>query len=140
MQLYSHVLKLRIWHPSLDPDRVTATLGLEPHVTWRTGDARRTPKGTALEGVGTEGYWSSDPFSYGWRDSSEAQVEDALEELVAALEPHREFLRGISHGGAVRLWVSTHSNRNFALELSPNMMARLASLGATLVHDVHQGA
>jgi hypothetical protein len=140
MQLYSHVLNLRIWHPMLDPDLVSRTLGLEPHISWRAGDPRQTPKGTPLEGLRTEGYWSSDPFSYGWRDSTEAQIEDALAELVSFLEPHREFLRGISQGGMIRVWVSSHSNRNFALELPPSLLTGLASLGATFVHDVYQGS
>ena len=140
MQLYSHVLNLRIWHPTLDPDVVTRTIGLKPHIAWRAGDPRKTPKGTLLQGTRTEGYWSSDPFSYGWRDSTDDQVEDALEELLKVLEPHRDFLSGISQGGAVRIWVSTHSNRNFALELPPKMLGRLASLGITFVHDVYQGS
>lgn len=140
MQLYSHVINLRIWHPALDPDLVSRTLNLEPQVAWRAGDSRKTPKGTLLEGVRTEGYWSADPFSYGWRESADAQIEDALHELVAYLEPHRDFLLGISQGGAVRVWVSSHSKRNFALELSPSMLSRLASLGATFVHDVFQGS
>ena len=140
MQLYSHVLNLRIGHPTLDPDLVSHTLGLKPQTAWRAGDPRKTPKGTSLEGVRSEGYWSADPFSYGWRESTDAQIEDAIEELVTLLERHRDFLQGISHGGFVRVWVSSHGNRNFALELSPNMLARLASLGATFVHDVYQGS
>lgn len=139
MQLYSHVLNLRIWHPTLDPDLVSHTLGLEPYVAWRAGDPRRTPKGTPLEGVRSDGYWCADAFSYGWRDSTDAQIEDALEELITLLEPHRDFLLGISQGGFVRVWVSSHSNRNFGLELSPGMLGRLASLGATFIHDVYQG-
>ena len=140
MQLYSHVLNLRIWHPTLDPDVVTSTIGLKPHVAWRAGDPRKTPKGTLLQGTRTEGYWSSDPFSYGWRASTDDQVEDALEELLKVLEPHRDFLSGISQEGAVRIWVGTHSDRNFALELPPKMLSRLASLGITFVHDVYQGS
>ncbi len=139
MQLYSHILDLRIWHPELDPDLVTRTLGLGAHMAWRSGDPRKTPNGTDLGGIRTGGYWSCNPFAYGWRDSTDAQVEDGLVELVTFLEPHRDFLVGISQSGAVRVWVSTHSSRNFALELSPSLLARIASLGVTLVHDVYQG-
>lgn len=140
MQLYSHILSLRIRHPTLDPEVVSHTLGLNPRSAWRAGDPRRTPNGTLLDGIRTEGYWSADPFSYGWRESTDALIEDALEELVSFLEPHKDFLRGITSGGSVRVWISSHSNRNFALELPPGVLARLASLGATFVHDVYQGA
>ena len=140
MQLYSHILDLRIWHPKLDPDAVSSTLGIEPHIAWRDGEARKTRKGTPLQGLRSGGYWSANPFSYGWRPSTDAQLEDALEELVSFLEPHREFLHELSREGTVRVWASTHGDRNFAVELSPRMLNRLASLGATLVHDVYQGA
>lgn len=137
MQLYSHILTLRIWHPTLDPDLVSRTLRIDPQISWRAGDPRQTPKGTLLDGVRTEGYWSADPFSYGWRDSTDGQIEDALVELVSFLEPHGDFLRGISQGGAVRIWVGSQSNRNYAMELPPSLLGRLASLNITLVHDVY---
>jgi hypothetical protein len=137
MRLYSHILDLRIWHPTLDPDSVTRTLNLQPQTAWRAGEPRRTPKGTLLQGVRSEGYWSTNPFSYGWRDSTDALLEDAIEELLSFLEPHREFLQEVSREGAVRIWASTQSKRNYAVELTPSMLARVASLGATFVHDVY---
>ena len=118
MQLYSYILDLRIWHPTLDPDLVTRTLGLEPSIAWRAGDPRKTPKGTVLEGVRSEGYWSANPFSYGWRESTDAQVEDALEELITYLSPYEDFLREISQGGAVRIWVSSQGNRKLRIGAS----------------------
>ena len=140
MQHYSYALNLRIWHAALDPDSVSRTLGIEPQMAWRTGDPRMTPKGTPLMGLRNEGYWSADPFGYGWQSSADALIEDALDELIAFLEPHRDFLLGISEGGIVRIWISSQSIRNYALELPPHMLIRLGALGATLVHDVFQGA
>jgi hypothetical protein len=67
------------------------------------------------------------------------QLEDALEELVSFLEPHKDFLVELSREGIVRIWASTQGNRNFALELTPRMLNRLSALGATFVHDVYQG-
>jgi len=60
-----------------------------------------------------------------------------LEELVTFLEPHRDFLSELSKGGNVRIWASTSSNRNYTLDLAPNMLIRMASLGATFIHDVY---
>ena len=112
MQLYSYIVDLRIWHPALDPDLVSSSLGFEPGISWRAGEPRRTPKGTHLGGVRSQGYWSANPFCYGWRESTDAQVEDAMEELVSLLEPHKDFLLKISQSGAVRVWVSTQGDRN----------------------------
>ena len=137
MQLYSHIVDLRISHTALDPDVVTRTLGMEPQQAWQAGNPRKTPKGTLLTGTRTTGYWAANPFSYGWRDSTDALVEDALEELVIFLEPHQDFLIELSKGGNVRIWASTSSNRNYTLDLAPNMLIRMASLGATFIHDVY---
>ena len=137
MQLYSHILDLRISHPALDPDVVTRTLGMEPVHAWRAGDPRQTPKGTLLTGIRTTGYWAANPFSYGWRESTDALVEDALEELLTFLEPHRDFLLALSKGGNLRIWASTSSSRNYTLDLGPIMLGRIASLGAALIHDVY---
>lgn len=101
MQLYSYIVDLEIRHPALDPDLVSRILGLEPGIAWRAGEPRRTPKGTPLEGVRSEGYWSANPFSYGWRESTDAQVEDTLVELVSFLEPHKDFLLSLGQAGAV---------------------------------------
>ena len=138
MQLYSHIVDLRISHPALDPDVVTRTLGIEPQTSWRAGDPRKTPKGTLLTGTRSTGYWATNPFTYGWRVSTDALIEDTLEELVTFLEPHSSFLVGISEAGSVRIWASTYSNRNFAVELAPSMLVRIGSLGATFIHDVYQ--
>jgi len=137
MQRYSYILDLRISHRALDPDLVSRTLGLEPHLAWRTGDLRKTPKGTVLDGVRLAGYWSANPFSYGWRSSTDALIEDALEELMECLFPHREFLNQLAESGSVQIWVSSESDHNYALELPPRMLFRLASLGVTLIHDVY---
>jgi len=140
MQLYSHILDLRISNPTLDPDAVTRTLGIEPLHAWRAGDPRQTPKGTPLAGTRASGYWASNPFSYGWRESTDTLVEDALEELLDFLEPHRNFLMELSEVGNVRIWASTSSKRNYSLYLGPSMLSRIASLGATFIHDVYQDA
>ena len=137
MQLYSHILDLRISHPALDLGAVTRTLGMEPQRTWRAGDPCRTPKGTLLAGTRSSCYWATNPFSYGWRESTDTLVEDALEELVTFLEPHRGFLIKLAKTGHVRIWVSTSSSRNYALDLAPSMLARIASLSASFIHDVY---
>ncbi len=138
MQLYAHIIDLRISHPSLDPDVVTRTLGIEPQRAWRAGEPRKTSKGTKLDGVYPTGYWSSNPFSYGWTESTDNVIEDVLDEVIKVLEPHSEFLNKISKEGQVRVWISSQSNRNYTIELSSHALARLAAMGVTVVHDVFQ--
>lgn len=144
MQLYSHSLSLRIWHPDVEPSFISKALGMEPHRSWRAGDPRGTPKGSPLQGRNTESYWSADPFGYGWRPSTDDTVEDALAELINALRPHRDFLHSlVSGGGRVLVHASSQGWRNYAVELPPALLGQLADLGVSLAHDVYsvpQGA
>ena len=53
---YWYSVALRIRHPDMDPQDVTAALGIEPKHAWRAGEARRTPVGTPLTGVYRDTY------------------------------------------------------------------------------------
>jgi hypothetical protein len=140
MQMYTYVLSLRITHPSIDPEQISRMLGKPADWGWKAGEPRRTPTGTLLQGTRPESYWTCNPFHEGWRESTEAGFEDALEETLGWLEPHAAFLLEIAEQGTIRIWFSSHSNRNFAIELPPRLLGRMAALGISLVHDVYQGA
>lgn len=139
MQRYTYVLSLRITHPSIDLEQISRILGKPADRSWKAGELRRTPKGTLLQGRRPESYWTCNPFYEGWRESTEEGFEDALEEQLGWLEPHAEFLLEIAEQGTIRIWFSLHSNRNFAIELPPRLLGRMAALGISLVHDVYQG-
>jgi hypothetical protein len=40
MSEYEFTVSLRIRHPSIEPSRITETLGIEPQHTWKAGEAR----------------------------------------------------------------------------------------------------
>lgn len=138
MQRYSYSIALRIWHPSIKPDEITLALGLQPNRSWEAGQSRQTPKGTPLEGVYRESYWNADPFDRGEYSSTDDLAEDALIEVLQALEPKKGFLERLRNEGArIMVQVSSFSGRNYALELSPELLRRYAALGVSLAHDVY---
>ena len=138
MQPYSYTIALRIWHPSIDPVDITAALRINPKHTNKAGLPRQTLKGTLLGGVYAESYWHADPFEYGEQQSGEVSAEDALSELLDALTPHRDFLRELRNEGArVILQLTSHGNRNYAIELSPGLLGKCSDLGVSLAHDVY---
>ena len=139
MASYSFDVTLRIWHPNFDPSVVSQNLGLTPEFTSRAGERRRTPKGTLLSGTYAESYWCSRPFFRDGEQSASANTaEDVLAHAVDTLLPHKVFLRLIrEQGGRSNLEISSFGGRNYALELSPQLMAMCAELGLTLVHDVY---
>ena len=138
MQNFSFVVALRIWHPSIDPELISATLGLVPRHQSRVGEPRVTAKGHPLGGVYAESHWSTDPFDHGEYLSHEDQVEDVLFDVLKLLAPKREFLRLLGEQGArMHLQVSTHSNRNYALVFPPKLLLQCSDLGLSLVHDAY---
>jgi hypothetical protein len=138
VQRYSYSIALRIWHPGIDPEEITANLGLKPKWTHTAGQPRRTPKGRPLVGKYAESYWSADPFDRGEYSSTDDLAEDALAEVLEVLAPHKGFLLSLRESGArITLQVSSFSGRNYAVELSPALLARSADLGLSIAHDVY---
>jgi len=138
MQNFSFAIALRVWHPNIDPAVVTARLGITPKHQGKAGDRRVTPKGRPLGSVHAESYWSADPFDRGEYQAHEDAVEDVLFDVLGALAQHKTFLLLLAEQGArLHLQVSTHSNRNYALELPPALLLQCAELGITLVHDTY---
>lgn len=138
MQLYYYQIRLRIWHPSIDPKLITKNLGIQPHICAKVGQPRTTPKGNRLSGKYAESYWSGIPFDCREYCSTDNQAEDALSGIVESLEPHSKFLNRLhEEGGRLLLEICSYSSRNYAFEFSPELLKRVASIGLSLVHDVY---
>ncbi len=138
MQRYSYNLAIRIWHPCINPDNITRELGLQPNRSWKAGQQRTTPKGTPLEGTHRESYWNADPFQRGEYSSTDDLAEDSLIELLEVLEPKKAFLQKLrGEGTRIIVQISSFSGRNYAFELSPDILGRYAALGVGLAHDVY---
>lgn len=138
MQRYSFSIALRIWHPNIDPAVITGKLGLQSKHSATAGQPRQTPKGQPLAGTHAESYWHSDPFERGEYSSADEIAEDALAEVLEALRPHKQFLLLLREQGArLHLQISSYSNRNYTVELSPQLLAGCAELGLSVVHDIY---
>lgn len=58
-QPYRFKISLRLVHPSADLSPCSKEFGLEPSRVWKVGEARTTPRGTPLEGLRSESYWTT---------------------------------------------------------------------------------
>ena len=138
MQRYSYIIRLRIWHPFIDPKMITRVLGMDPTNQSEAGQPGKTPKGRSLEGVYHESYWSADPFKRGEYSSTDDLIEDALADVLQAIEPHQTFFQNLrTEGGRIIVEVCSFSGRNYAFELSPEILSKLVTLGVSFVHDVY---
>jgi Domain of unknown function (DUF4279) len=57
---YHFRISLRVRHPSIAPEKITEALGIEPKRSWKAGEPRQTPKGTALTGSNRDTYWTAE--------------------------------------------------------------------------------
>src|ERR1700759_2159639 len=87
-------LSIRIRHPSLDPDTISARLGLKPVRQWGVGSARATATGHPLEGVHTSTYWSCEVSA----GHGSALIE-ALRGFSTEMSNHDKFLHELRDSG-----------------------------------------
>ena len=138
MSEYEFTISLRIRHPSIDPARITRTLGMEPQHTWQAGGQRRGPADEALEGVHRESYWMGRLMAEPQLASARVSVESVLLETLANLRRSQSFLELLhAEGGAAELHVSLFARADFRLELPAPSLALLGRLGLAVALDVH---
>jgi hypothetical protein len=136
---YEFAISLRIWHPTMLPGLITRRLRLRPRITKTAGAARRDPRGKALGGANRESYWSAEVIRHGVRSAGRrSAAEQHVERFCKKILRHAEFFRRINaDGGSVRLWVDSHSRRNYTFELTARCLESLAAAGVALVIDVY---
>ena len=135
MQPYEYSVSFRIFHPSANPADFTRVLKMEPRRAWRAGEPRTTPKGTPLRGSYRESYWYTDLCRV--TDASEEPLEDALHRFVSQLGAHREFLLGLRNdGGRAEFYIGLNGPASYGLELEPQLLTKVASIGLTLALEV----
>jgi Domain of unknown function (DUF4279) len=138
MSTYEFTVSLHIRHPTIDPARITQTLGIEPQHTWQAGGPRRGPTGEELEGVYRESYWTARLMDEPQLSAEGVSVESVLRETASLLRRSRGFLEQLSSdGGVAELQVSLFARGDFRLELPAESLALLGRLRLEVVLDVH---
>lgn len=126
-------VRILIRHPGIDPTDVSAALGLTPLALAKAGDERRTPAGRPLEGSQPISFWV-------WRDDADAggDLANSISRAVEALEVAAPFIgRLLAGGGYVEVIVSAAGGTYLGSTVAPEVLARLAALGAHLGFEVY---
>jgi Domain of unknown function (DUF4279) len=138
MSEYEFTISLRIRHPTIEPDTITKTLGIEPQHIWKAGDARRSPGGEALEGSYRESYWMARLMPEPELSSGRSSVESVVLQTLAQLRRSHAFLERLGrNGGVAELHVSLFARENFRLDLSAESLAMLGRLGLAVALEIH---
>lgn len=136
MNPFRYRFSLRLRHPSMAPEDISAALGMEARFQWKAGDRRITPKGRSLDGTFESTYWCSPAF-----EAQGLDLADALSSHLRALESHQEFLVDFaSTGGSIEYFVAWFSDGlNTGLTLNWELLKRLSALKVDLGLDVYGG-
>lgn len=123
---------VRLHHPTLSAERITALLGEEPHVAWSVGDPRITRLGQRLAGRHSSTYWVGVTFSDPDADFAKA-VENCiswLEERAGRLAEFRET------GGTADIFSVVEPSDEMAVVLPVELLARCVSFRAELQLEI----
>jgi hypothetical protein len=111
---------------------------MRPRVSWRAGEPRATPAGTALPGTRKDTYWSKTINPRGTKVPSGKTAEAELHKLLRHLRHHARFLKGLLRtGGTVEIWLSSYSTTNYSFIFVPELIKSIGDLGCQLIVDVY---
>ncbi|HEY8520037.1 MAG TPA: hypothetical protein VIN61_08160 [Gammaproteobacteria bacterium] len=136
---YDFAVSLRIRHPAVDPDVLTAALGLTPQYAWRAGAERRaTGEGGSATGTYRETLWIAPLNPEPVFDQVPVPLEGVL--LLGANRLHRNkqlWSRLMAEGGSAELLVEIFGRDTFTLELSSMTLSQLARSRIAVSVRVH---
>ena len=128
----SYQIVLMVKHPTLQPDRISSELELQPEHGWMSGEQRRTPAARILPGLHTDSHWTVSK-----KVQSQMPFFEGALEFVELLERHRAFTRGISDSsGAVSIVVQLPGRANIGDEIGTQGLLRIASPNVSLGIEV----
>jgi hypothetical protein len=115
---------------------MTREFKIEPFRMWKSGEPRKTPVGTPLEGDYAETYWCAKLCHV--VDASGEPLPVALNRFARELRTHKEFLLNVREaGGRAELYVGLHGPGSYGFEFVPGLLAELASIELALALEVY---
>ena len=138
MSEYEFTVSLRIRHPTIDPARITTTLGIQPQHTWRAGQPRCDAAGAELGGAHHDSYWVGRLMDEPQLSSNGVSVEGVILKTLTHLRRAQSFFEQLrAEGGVAELLVSLYAREDFRLELPSDSLTLLGRMNLAIAVDVH---
>ena len=130
---YRFMMSFRIMHPTLEPAVISAALEMQPSLTWKAGERRRTPKGDLLQGTYKTNYWCAPSERY----EGDASPTDALLAWLPRLQARKEFLKTAhDSGGTIDFYITWGVGDIPGDTFSADLLFQLGSLGIAVSIEV----
>lgn len=126
-------MTLRVSHPSIDPQAITAELSLAPTNSYKNGESRSTPKGNPLSGNYNHSFWAHELVTEGCAD-----ISDAINKANEKIGLHREFMANIVEGGgSIQYFVGWFIDGSSGEILSWKLLKDCSDLNVDIYFDVY---
>jgi hypothetical protein len=126
-------VSLRLIHPSMDPDKITIGLRMEPKRAWKAGEPRTTPKGTPITGVFPQTYWYADICE---GRMPPQKLGEELDQVLDKLMPCEPFFKQVrAEGGRSEFFVGFYLGNQAGETYPATILAKMAALGLDLSID-----
>ncbi|WP_411849351.1 DUF4279 domain-containing protein [Stenotrophomonas sp. LGBM10] len=125
-------ISLRITHPSIASDEISAELGLNPRISYTAGDKKLTPKGREVPATRKETFWCYE------LPTGDEPFELVISRFSKELAEKKSFLDRLSStGGHVEHFIGWFSPENSGFVLENGLLKLLAELKITLAFDIY---
>jgi hypothetical protein len=130
---FDYHVSFRVTHPTLDAGAIAAQLRMTPKFCWTSGEPRKTPRGTPLQGVREESYCT---FDIGSGDDGE--IARCLSTALEGLRAEAEFLRHLRDaGGSLMFYVYWYPNGDTGELFATDLLRDMAEMGIELGINVY---
>jgi hypothetical protein len=138
MTAYSYSISLRLWHPTIGPEEITAALNIQPGRSWVAWAPRTTASGRPMRGINADNFWTvrlcDDVFET-------PDLRSALKSQLSRLSIHKQFFNSfVESGGGAEFfigWVLEQTNSGDVLDHA--LFTLLADLKIDLSFDIYAG-
>ena len=125
-------MSVRLRHPSMPPEVITSSMGIEPVAAHAVGGQRMTPSGRELGGQYAETYWACE-----LGDRTDSDFGEAINTANVWMHHRSAFVVDfVRSGGTVEYYVSVTCKGRLAAELTPSVLAQCVQFGAKLSLEV----
>jgi hypothetical protein len=124
MYPYKYKVSFRVFHPTINPEKISIQLALQPKISWCVGDVRKTPKGVCLGSKYESSYWC-----YEIDNRNDISLIEILQGFTQRLECHQDFLANLrSTGGRLEYFVGWFNEINSGEVFDYTLLSKIANL------------
>ncbi|WP_243366542.1 DUF4279 domain-containing protein [Fundidesulfovibrio soli] len=133
MNPFKFSVSLRFWSKSIDCIEIANVILLQPDISHKAGEQRKTPKGTLLDGIYKENYCV---FRIERQDDED--LSELLERIADDLLPYKDlFDRVRDEGGVAEFFIGWFTSGNSGDIFNHQLLQKLGELSIDLSFDVY---